>query len=88
MYKKQKQTHKSQEIAETVEKIGEIKKEIKTKLQNLDASNLISTANEIVLDKLNEKIVLIQNMFITQNLINTINNRKKRKKKEKTKIIV
>ena len=85
MYKKQKQTHKSQEIAETVEKIGEIKKEIKTKLQNLDASNLISTANEIVLDKLNEKIVLIQNMFITQNLINTINNRKKRKKKKKQK---
>ena len=85
LYKKQKQTHKSQEIAETVEKIGEIKKEIKTKLQNLDASNLISTANEIVLDKLNEKIDLIQNMFITQNLINTINNRKKRKKKKKQK---
>jgi hypothetical protein len=74
-----KQQTKESELNE----LEKTKEKIEQKQQELKASNLKFTANNIALDKLNENIDFINNISFSQNLVNTINNRDR-----KTKIIV
>jgi hypothetical protein len=57
-------------------------KEIEQKQQDLEVLNLHFTANNIVLDKLNENIDFINNISFSQNLVNTINNRNRNRNRK------
>ena len=59
--------------------LEESTQEIYKKQQELEASNLKLTVKNKVLDKLNKKLDLINNISFSEDLVNSINNRKNKK---------